>query len=159
MLLKYFYDTPLAHASYLVGCQRSGEAIVIDPGRDVDPYLDEAAAEGLRIVGAAETHIHADFVSGSRELADRVGATLYLSDEGPADWKYPFDSENSVTSFQNVLSLSRAGIAGASPRADAGVALCARRIGTVATSGPTSGAIRYGAASRSARLTYDMRAS
>lgn len=90
MLLKYFYDKPLAHASYLVGCQRSGEAIVIDAGRNVEPYLEAAAAEGLRIVGAAETHIHADFVSGSRELADRVGAKLYLSDEGPADWKYQF---------------------------------------------------------------------
>ena len=90
MLLKYFYDKSLAHASYLVGCQKSGEAIVIDPGRDVTPYLDAAKAEGLRIVGAAETHIHADFVSGSRELADRVGAKLYLSDEGPADWKYGF---------------------------------------------------------------------
>lgn len=90
MLLRYFYDKPLAHASYLVGCQQTGEAIVIDPGRDVDQYLDAAAAEGLRIVGSAETHIHADFVSGSRELADRVGAKLYLSDEGPADWKYQF---------------------------------------------------------------------
>ncbi|MCC9604856.1 MBL fold metallo-hydrolase [Blastopirellula sp. JC732] len=88
MLLKYFYDPALAHASYLVGCQKSGEAIVIDPGRNVQPYLDAAKANGMRIVGAAETHIHADFVSGSRELADRTGATLYLSDEGPADWKY-----------------------------------------------------------------------
>src|SRR5687768_9785515 len=90
MLLKYFYDKSLAHASYLVGCQKSDEALVIDPGRSVDQYRDAAAAEGLRIVGAAETHIHADFVSGARELADRVGATLYLSDEGPADWKYAF---------------------------------------------------------------------
>jgi hydroxyacylglutathione hydrolase len=90
MLLKYFYDKSLAHASYLIGCQKSGEAIVIDPGRSVDQYLDAAAAEGLKIAGSAETHIHADFVSGSRELADRVGAKLYLSDEGPADWKYQF---------------------------------------------------------------------
>jgi len=93
MLLKYFYDKSLAHASYLIGCQKSGEAIVIDPGRSVDQYLDAAAAEGLKIVGAAETHIHADFVSGSRELADRVGAKLYLSDEGPADWKYQFANQ------------------------------------------------------------------
>ena len=90
MFLKYFYDKSLAHASYMIGCQRSGEAIVIDPSRSVDQYLDAATAEGLRIVGSAETHIHADFVSGSRELADRVGAKLYLSDEGPADWKYQF---------------------------------------------------------------------
>jgi hydroxyacylglutathione hydrolase len=92
MLLKFFYDKSLAHASYLVGCQKSGEAIVVDPGRDVTPYLEAARAEGLRIVGSAETHIHADFVSGSRELADRVGAKLYLSDAGPSDWKYGFAS-------------------------------------------------------------------
>jgi hydroxyacylglutathione hydrolase len=90
MLLKYFYDKSLAQASYLVGCQKSGEAMVIDPSRDVTPYLEAAKAEGLRLVAAVETHIHADFVSGSRELADRVGATLYLSDEGPKEWKYAF---------------------------------------------------------------------
>lgn len=90
MLLKYFYDKSLAHASYMIGCQRTGEALVIDPGRNVDPYLEAAAAEGLRITGTAETHIHADFVSGSRELADRVQAKLYLSDEGTADWKYQY---------------------------------------------------------------------
>ncbi len=94
MFLKYFYDKSLAHASYLVGCQKSGEAIVIDPSRSIDQYLDSATAEGLRITGAAETHIHADFVSGSRELADRVGAKLYLSDEGPADWKYQFADQH-----------------------------------------------------------------
>jgi len=96
MLLKYFYDPALAHASYLVGCQKSGEAVVIDPGRGIEQYLEAAAAEGLTVVGAAETHIHADFVSGSRELADRVGATLYLSDEGPADWKYEFAGQHAA---------------------------------------------------------------
>jgi hydroxyacylglutathione hydrolase len=96
MFLKYFYDASLAHASYLVGCQKTGEAIVIDPGRDIAPYLDAAGRESLRIVATAETHIHADFVSGSRELNDRVGARMYLSDEGPADWKYQFaTAENS----------------------------------------------------------------
>ncbi len=94
MLLKYFYDKSLAHASYMVGCQRSGEAIVIDPSRSIEQYLDAAKAEGLKIVGSAETHIHADFVSGSRELADRCGAQLYLSDEGPADWKYQFADQH-----------------------------------------------------------------
>lgn len=101
MLLKYFYDKPLAHASYLVGCQRSGEAIVIDPSRNVEPYLEAAAAEGLRIVGSAETHIHADFVSGSRELADRASATLYLSDEGPAEWKYQFAGQHKSRLVKN----------------------------------------------------------
>ncbi|QDV58757.1 MBL fold metallo-hydrolase [Rosistilla oblonga] len=90
MLLKYFYDEKLAHASYLVGCQRDKVAVVVDPGRDIEPYLAMAAKEGLKLVGVAETHIHADYVSGARELADRVDATLYVSDEGPADWKYLF---------------------------------------------------------------------
>ncbi|MDZ4783422.1 MAG: MBL fold metallo-hydrolase [Planctomycetia bacterium] len=101
MLLKYFYDTALAHASYLVGCQKSGEAIVIDPSRNIDPYLEAAAKEGLRIVGSAETHIHADFVSGSRELADRVGAKLYLSDEGQVDWKYQFADQYPAMLLKN----------------------------------------------------------
>ncbi len=90
MLLKYFYDPDLAHASYLIGCQKSGEALVVDPGRNVEPYIRAAKKEGLRIVAAAETHIHADFVSGARELAEKHGAKLYLSDTGPAEWKYLF---------------------------------------------------------------------
>jgi len=90
MLLKYFYDDKIAHASYMVGCQATGEAIVIDPGRDVEPYLQLAAEEEMKIIAATETHIHADFVSGARELAARVGAKLYLSDEGDANWKYRF---------------------------------------------------------------------
>jgi len=95
MLLKYFYDQPLAHASYLVGCQRAQEAVVVDPGRHIEPYLQMAEAEGVRIVAVAETHIHADYVSGARELADRVGAKLYLSDEGPAEWKYQYADQYS----------------------------------------------------------------
>ncbi|QEG23735.1 MBL fold metallo-hydrolase [Mariniblastus fucicola] len=90
MLLKYFYDKSLAHASYMVGCQKTGEAILIDPDRNIDQYLDVAEREGMTIVGSAETHIHADYVSGSRELAEAIGAKLYVSDEGPADWKYTF---------------------------------------------------------------------
>lgn len=90
MLFKYFYDRALAHASYLVGCQKTNEAVIIDPGRDIQPYLQEAAKRGMRIVGASDTHIHADYVSGARELADQHGVKLYLSDEGPAAWKYDF---------------------------------------------------------------------
>ena len=90
MLLKYFYDTELAHASYLVGCQRAQEAVVVDPGRDIEQYIEEASRNGMRISAVAETHIHADYVSGARELADRVGATLYVSDEGPKEWKYQY---------------------------------------------------------------------
>ncbi len=88
MLLRYFYDEKLAHASYVVGCQKTGEAVVVDPMRDVSAYEELAKKENLNIVGALETHIHADFVSGSRELNDRFGTKLYISDEGDADWKY-----------------------------------------------------------------------
>lgn len=88
MLLRYFYDDKLAHASYVVGCQATGEAVVVDPMRDINPYVELAKKENLKIVGALETHIHADFVSGSRELADRFGTKMYISDEGDKDWKY-----------------------------------------------------------------------
>lgn len=95
MLLKYFYDKSLAHASYMVGCQRASEAVIVDPGRDIQKYLDMAAREGVKIVAIAETHIHADYVSGARELADRVGAKLYVSDEGPKEWKYEYADQYS----------------------------------------------------------------
>lgn len=88
MFMRMVYDEKLAQAAYLIGCQKTGEAIVIDPQRDVDRYLDLAADNGLRITAVAETHIHADFLSGARELAERVGARVYVSDEGDADWKY-----------------------------------------------------------------------
>ena len=90
MLLKRMYDEQLAQASYLVGCSATGEALVIDANRDVEQYLRAAEAEGLRVTHVTETHIHADFVSGSRELAARAGAALLLSDEGDKDWKYLF---------------------------------------------------------------------
>lgn len=96
MLLKYFYDKKLAQASYMVGCAATGEALVIDPARDITPYIETAKAEGLRITHVTETHIHADFVSGSRELAAATGATIYLSDMGDENWKYAFITEKNV---------------------------------------------------------------
>lgn len=101
MLLRYFYDSKLAHASYLVGCQVTGEAIVIDPGRDIEPYLAAVKAEGLWLAAATETHIHADFVSGVRELAEQARVRLYLSDEGGADWKYQYASAYPHTLLKN----------------------------------------------------------
>jgi hydroxyacylglutathione hydrolase len=88
MFFRMVYDDRLAQAAYLIGCQRTGEAIVIDPERDVDRYLRLAEKQNLRVVAVAETHIHADFVSGSREMAERVGAKVYVSDEGGPDWSY-----------------------------------------------------------------------
>jgi hydroxyacylglutathione hydrolase len=93
MFVKRFFEPAIAQASYLIGCQKTGEAVVIDANRDLGQYLDAAEQEGLRITHITETHIHADYVSGSRELARRTGGTLYLSGEGGADWQYGFLAE------------------------------------------------------------------
>jgi hydroxyacylglutathione hydrolase len=93
MLLRRFYDDRLAQASYLIGCQRTGEAIVVDPNRDAEQYVAAAKSDGVRVTHVTETHIHADFVSGARELARRAGATLLLSDCGAPEWRYAFAGE------------------------------------------------------------------
>lgn len=90
MLLRRFYDDKLAQASYMVGCQATGEALVVDPNRDVDTYLSAAEEEGMVIRWVSETHIHADYLSGSRELAARTGAQLLLSGDAPPEWQYAF---------------------------------------------------------------------
>lgn len=90
MYFKHIYDNSLAQGSYMIGCQKTGETIVIDAKRDVDTYLEIAKKENLRITHIAETHIHADFLAGSRELAAATGADLYLSDEGGEEWQYEF---------------------------------------------------------------------
>ncbi|MCA0353768.1 MAG: MBL fold metallo-hydrolase [Chloroflexi bacterium] len=94
MFFQRLYHDGLAQASYLVGCQKTGEALVIDPHRDSAVYLNAAQAAGLRISAITETHIHADFVSGSRELAQITGAKLYLSAAGTAAWQYAFASSS-----------------------------------------------------------------
>ncbi|MFE9247122.1 rhodanese-like domain-containing protein [Nocardiopsis sp. NPDC006938] len=93
MLLERLYDHDLAQASYFVGCQARGEAIVVDPRRDIGDYLDLARDHGMRIVAVTETHIHADYLSGTRELAAATGATVYVSGEGGHDWQYGFAAE------------------------------------------------------------------
>ncbi|SEH63106.1 hydroxyacylglutathione hydrolase [Paenimyroides aquimaris] len=84
------YDETLAQASFVIGDLQTKEAIVIDPKRDIDTYLEIAKTNNLNITKVAETHIHADFLSGSRELAAVTGAGLFLSDEGGTDWQYEF---------------------------------------------------------------------
>ncbi|MFN8579739.1 MAG: MBL fold metallo-hydrolase [Gemmatimonadaceae bacterium] len=97
MLIKRFYHDGLAQASYLVGCQACGEALVIDANRDADQYIAAATSHGLRITHVTETHIHADYLSGSRELASHTGATLLLSAEGGPDWQYAFAQQSRAT--------------------------------------------------------------
>ncbi|HEY6866605.1 MAG TPA: rhodanese-like domain-containing protein [Candidatus Eisenbacteria bacterium] len=86
MHFRQFYVGCLAHASYLVG--DGGEAVVVDPSRDVEMYLEEAAAHGLRITGVLETHLHADFVSGHRELAARTGAAIGIGARAEAGFAH-----------------------------------------------------------------------
>ena len=88
MLFRQIIDPGLAQYAYLVGCQATRDAIVIDPERDIDRYVAMAAEEGLRVKAVAETHIHADFLSGAREFAERHGVEVYLSAEGGSDWQY-----------------------------------------------------------------------
>src|SRR5688500_13103632 len=97
MVLKRFYDEGLAHASYMVGCPGTGECAIIDPNRNLNTYTDAAEAEEMRITAVTETHIHADYLSGARELAIKTGAKLYLSAEGGTDWQYEFASAEGAT--------------------------------------------------------------
>ncbi|UYQ77350.1 MBL fold metallo-hydrolase [Glutamicibacter sp. JL.03c] len=93
MLLERIYDEDLAQASYFIGCQAKGEALVVDARRDIQVYQDLAAKNGMNIVAVTETHIHADYLSGTRELAAATNAAIYVSGEGGPDWQYEFEAE------------------------------------------------------------------
>ena len=86
MYFKQFYLGCLAHASYLIGSE--GEAAVVDPQRDVDEYLAEADAQGLKIKYVIETHLHADFVSGHQEIAARTGAQIIFGEKADAEFEH-----------------------------------------------------------------------
>jgi hydroxyacylglutathione hydrolase len=101
VLLKRFFHEGLAQASYLIGCQQTGEALIVDANRDVAQYIAAARAAGLRVTHVTETHIHADYVSGSRELAATTGAKLLLSAEGGQDWQYKFARDDGATFLQD----------------------------------------------------------
>ncbi|MBP6215567.1 MAG: MBL fold metallo-hydrolase [Chitinophagaceae bacterium] len=90
MFFQHIYDKSLAQASYFIGCQKAGVAAVIDPKRDVDTYIEIAKQNNMKITHIFETHIHADFLAGSRELAALTGAQMYLSAEGGPGWEYEF---------------------------------------------------------------------
>jgi hydroxyacylglutathione hydrolase len=93
MFFQHVYDKTLAQASYFIGCQKAGVAAVIDPKRDIDTYIEIAKQNNMQITHIFETHIHADFLTGSRELAAVTGAKMYLSDEGGTGWEYEFAHE------------------------------------------------------------------
>jgi hydroxyacylglutathione hydrolase len=99
MLIRQIFDPALAQYAYLVGCQRTGEAVIIDPERDIERYQAEAAANGLRITAVAETHIHADFVSGAAEFATDPHVHLYLSAEGGPGWLYEWPGDRAKVTY------------------------------------------------------------
>ncbi|MEO8045194.1 MAG: MBL fold metallo-hydrolase [Spartobacteria bacterium] len=86
MYLNRFFVEGLAHASYLFGAD--GEAAVVDPKRDIEDYLTVAEQEGLKIVAIFNSHPHADFASGFRELAQRTGAKIYVSQHAPVHYEH-----------------------------------------------------------------------
>ena len=92
MLFQRFEAEGLAHYSYALGCPGAGEIAIVDPKRDIDTYIDFARDQNLRITHILETHIHADYASGARELAARTGATFWASayDHGE-DFEIAFD--------------------------------------------------------------------
>ena len=101
MYFKQFYLGCLAHASYLIGSQ--GEAVVVDPQRDVDQYLSEAETNGLKIKYVLETHLHADFVSGHRELAARSGAQVVFSEKAGATFPHRAVNEGDEITIGKVV--------------------------------------------------------
>jgi len=86
MYFEQFYLTCLAHASYMIGSE--GEAAVVDPQRDVEIYLQAADEQNLKVRHIFETHLHADFVSGHKELAARTGATIYIGAQADAGFAH-----------------------------------------------------------------------
>ena len=89
MFLRQYYLQCLSHASYLIGDRSSGKAVVIDPRRDVDEYINDAVAEGFTITSVFETHFHADFLSGHLELASRVGAEIVYGKAAEGRVEFP----------------------------------------------------------------------
>ncbi len=96
MIFRRFYDDALAQASYLIGCEKTREAVVVDPNLATETYLSAAAGDGVRITHVTETHIHADFASGARALAADTGAELHVSGEGGDGWRYGYLAEPRV---------------------------------------------------------------
>src|SRR5256885_4125124 len=102
MFLKQYYLNCLAHASYLIGDAESRTAVVVDPQRDVERYVDDAEREGLEIRHVFLTHFHADFIAGHLELRDRTGATIYLGAAAKAEYAFTPLHDGDLVEFGRV---------------------------------------------------------
>src|SRR6202041_989038 len=99
MILKQYYLGCLAHASYLLGDEASATAIIVDPQRDIQQYLADAATFGLQIRHVFLTHFHADFVAGHLELRDRCGAAIHLGSRAQAEYKFVAMTDGDALEF------------------------------------------------------------
>jgi hydroxyacylglutathione hydrolase len=99
MILKQYYLGCLAHASYLLGDEASATAIIVDPQRDIQKYLDDAGSFGLEIRHVFLTHFHADFIAGHLELRDRCGATIHLGSRAQAEYAFVAMKDGDMLEF------------------------------------------------------------
>src|SRR6202161_3153215 len=99
MILKQYYLGCLAHASYLLGDEASGTAIIVDPQRDIHQYLADAEKSGLQIRHVFLTHFHADFIAGHLELRDRCGATIHLGSRAQAEYAFVASKDGNTLDF------------------------------------------------------------
>jgi hydroxyacylglutathione hydrolase len=102
MILKQYYLGCLAHASYLIADEKTKEAVVVDPQRDIDQYLSDAQAQGLTIKHVFLTHFHADFLAGHIELRNRTGAKIHLGQRAQAEYDFIKAKEGDVIEFGDV---------------------------------------------------------
>ncbi len=102
MVFKQFYLNCLAHASYLIGDEGTRTAVVVDPQRDIERYIEFAAEQQLQIKHVILTHLHADFIAGHLELRDRAGATIYLGAKAQAEYRFTPLADGSVVEFGRV---------------------------------------------------------
>ncbi|MGA8307644.1 MAG: MBL fold metallo-hydrolase [Candidatus Acidiferrales bacterium] len=102
MIFKQFYLNCLAHASYLIGDEETRTAVVVDPQRDIERYLEFAAEHKLQIKHVILTHLHADFIAGHLELRDRAGATIYLGAKAQAEYRFTPLADGSLIEFGRV---------------------------------------------------------
>ena len=102
MVLEQYYLGCLAHASYLIADEASGQAAVVDPQRDVERYLEDAAALGCRIDHVFLTHFHADFVAGHLELREQTGAVIHLGAQAEAEYRFERMADGAIVQLGEV---------------------------------------------------------
>jgi hydroxyacylglutathione hydrolase len=153
MLIKPFVDEELGNSSYLVGSEETGLAVVIDPQRDIDRYVQVAEGLGLRLTYALDTHLHNDFISGARELAAQVGVVVGASAEARLAFDHLPLQEGTTLSLGDVLI----GVLATPGHTPEHLSFAVTRVGQRSPSALfTGGALIVGGAARTDLLGHDM---